>query len=165
MRDPFHVSLTAAITALAVVACTETSTAPQSDQSQVLAAEAEQLGAMVDTDFGAAGATATAAPSSVTASAGPTADVVTAAGDTAPTSWGRWRVVPGGPRPVYHRDVTIQHDTARVEHDITFDGLFLVDTSADGLFNPTVKPLGDRMTQRAVLVRDRSERRGWRAVQ
>jgi len=52
-----------------------------------------------------------------------------------------------------------------VEHDVTFQGVFLVDTSADGLFNPTAKPLADRMTQRAVLVRDRSESRGWRAVE
>ncbi len=66
---------------------------------------------------------------------------------------------------MYHRDVTIQGDTARVEHDVSFEGVFLVDTSADGLFNPTAKPLADRMTQRAVLVRDRSESRGWRAVE
>ena len=156
-------TLAATLLGLAAIACNE-NTAPSSDQAQVLAAEAEQLGAMVDTDFGAAGATATAAPSSVTASAGLTADVVTAAGDTAPTFWGRWRVVPGGPRPVYHRDVTIQNDTARVEHDITFNGLLLVDTSADGTFNPTSKPLADRMTQSAVLVRDPAMSRGWRVV-
>src|SRR3989449_5899994 len=118
---------------------------------------------MGDTESGAPGP---AAPAAATANgSGLLAAPPATTGDTARTFWGRLRVVPGGPRPVYHRDVTIQGDTARVEHDVTFQGLFLVDTSADGLFNPTAKPLADRMTQRAVLVRDRSERRGWRAVQ
>ncbi len=148
MRQTVQFTLAAALIGLAA-ACGE-GTAPASDQAQVLAAEADQLGAMVDTEFGVSGAAATAPPASTT---------------TAPTFWGRLRVVPGGPRPIYHRDVTIQGDTARVEHDVTFHGLLLVDTTADGLFNPTAKPLADRMTQRAVLVRDRSDRRGWRAVQ
>lgn len=161
MRKTVQRTLAAALIALAAVACGE-GTAPSSDQAQVLAAEADQLGAMVDTDFGASGATATAAPSSVTATSSPTA---AAAGDTAPTFWGRLRVVPGGPRPIYHRDVTIQNDTAHVEHDITFTGILLVDTSADGTFNPTSKPLADRMTQSAVLVRDAGARRGWRVIQ
>src|SRR5207249_144377 len=143
------------------LACGE-GTVPSSQQAQVVAAEQEQLGAMVDSDFGAAGATATDA---VPTGAGPATDLAAGTADTAPTFWGRLRVVPGGPRPIYHRDVTIQGDTARVEHDVTFHGLLLVDTTADGLFNPTAKPLADRMTQRAVLVRDRSERRGWRAAQ
>src|SRR5881628_545766 len=146
MRKAIRLMIATAVAGLAA-ACGE-GTAPASGQADVLAAEADQLGALVDTDFGAAGAAATAT-----------------AGDTAPTFWGRLRVVPGGPRPVYHRDVTIQGDTARVEHSVTFQGVFLVDTSADGLFNPTANPLADRMTQRAVLVRDRSESRGWRAVE
>jgi len=159
MRQTVQFSLAAALIGLAA-ACAE-GTAPASDQAQVLAAEADQLGAMVDTEFGAPGAAATAAATATGVLANPT----TTAGDPAPMFWGRLRVVPGGPRPVYHRDVTIQGDTARVEHDVTFEGLFLVDTAADGLFNPTAKPLADRMTQRAVLVRDRSQSRGWRAVQ
>jgi len=162
MRQTVQFTLAAALIGLAA-ACGE-GTAPASDQAQVLAAEADQLGAMVDTEFGVSGAAATAPPASTTGSS-LTADAVATTGDTAPTFWGRLRVVPGGPRPIYHRDVTIQGDTARVEHDVTFHGLLLVDTTADGLFNPTAKPLADRMTQRAVLVRDRSERRGWRAVQ
>src|SRR5437667_6944 len=149
MRKAIHLMIAAAVAGLAA-ACGE-GTAPASGQADVLAAEADQLGAMVDTDFGAAGAAATAAPT--TSSSGVLAAPTATAGDTAPTFWGRLRVVPGGPRPVYHRDVTMQGDTARVEHDVTFQGVFLVDTSADGLFNPTAKPLADRMTQRAVLVR------------
>src|SRR6266702_2614151 len=149
MRYTIQLTVAAAVAGALVLACGE-GTAPSSQQAQVLAAEQEQLGAMVDSDFGGAGAMAT--------DAAPTAD-------TAPTFWGRLRVVPGGPRPVYHRDVTIQGDTARVEHDITFDGLLLVDTSADGVFNPTSKPLADQMTQHAVLVRDAARPRGWRVVQ
>ena len=160
MRQTVHLTLAAALIGLAAAACGE-GTAPASEQAEVLAAEVDQLGAMVDTEFGVPGAATTA---TLTAN-GLVADLTTTAGDPAPTFWGRLRVVPGGPRPVYHRDVTIQGDTARVEHDVTFEGLFLVDTTADGLFNPTAKPLADRMTQRAVLVRDRSDRRGWRAVQ
>jgi len=162
MRQTAQLTLAAALIGLAAAACGE-GTAPASGQAEVLAAETDQLGAMVDTDFGAAGAAATAAATS--SSPGVLAALTGTAGDTAPTFWGRLRVVPGGPRPVYHRDVTIQGDTARVEHDVTFEGLFLVDTTADGLFNPTAKPLADRMTQRAVLVRDPSQRRGWRAAQ
>jgi len=140
----------AALAGALVLACGE-GTAPSSQQAQVLAAEQEQLGAMVDSAFGAGGATATdAAPSD----AGFAAGLAATTADTAPMFWGRLRVVPGGPRPVYHRDVTVQGDTARVEHDITFDGLLLVDTSADGVFNPTSKPLADQMTQHAVLVRE-----------
>ena len=159
MRNTVQLAVAAA--AAAALACGE-GTAPSSQQAQVLAAEQEQLGAMVDTDFGAAGATATdAAP----AGAGLSADLAATPGDTAPSFWGRLRVVRGGPRPIYRRDVTIQGDTARVQHDISFDGLLLVDTSADGVFNPTAKPLADHMTQHAVLVRDDSRPRGWRVAQ
>jgi hypothetical protein len=162
MRNTVHLTWTAAFAGLALVACGE-GTAPTSDQAQVLAAETEQLGAMVDSDFGASGAAATAV-SPAPLGAGLEAALAAAGSDTAPTFWGRLRVVPRGPRPIYHRDVTIQGDTARVEHDITFDGLLLVDTSADGTFNPTAKPLADRMTQHAVLVRDPARPRGWRVV-
>ena len=150
----------AIIAGLVAAACTE-GTAPASEQARVLAAETEQLGAMLDSDFGVAGAAATiAAPPPASSAA-----AVSAAADTAPTFWGRLRVVPGGPRPIYHRDVTIQGDTARVEHDATFNGIFLVDTSADGVFDPTSKPLADRMTQHAVLVRDASRAHGWRVIE
>lgn len=163
MRHTIELTLATALVGLAAVACND-GTAPASDQAQVLAAEAEQLGAMVDTDFGVAGAAATSASTEPAASS-PASAGTASAGDTAPTFWGRLRVVPGGPRPIYHRDVTIQGDTAKVEHDITFNGIFLVDTSADGVFNPTSKPLVDRMTQQAVLVRDASRPHGWRVVE
>jgi hypothetical protein len=163
MRHTIELTLAAALIGLAAVACND-GTAPGSDQAQVLAAEAEQLGAMVDTDFGVAGAAATSASTEPAASSPASAGTASGA-DTAPTFWGRLRVAPGGPRALYHRDVTIQGDTAKVEHDITFNGILLMDTSADSLFNPTSKPLADRMTQQAVLVRDASRPHGWRVVE
>src|SRR5690349_11985800 len=102
MRHTIELTLAAALVGLAAVACND-GTAPASDQARVLAAEAEQLGAMVD--------------------------------------------------------------TAKVEHAITFNGIVLVDTSADGVFNPTSRPLAGRMTQQAVLVRDASRPHGWRVVE
>src|SRR5207253_5405089 len=98
MRRAIRLVIAAAVAGLA--GCGE-GTAPASGQADVVAAEADQLGAMVDTDFGAAGAAATAAPT--TSSSGVLAAPTATAGDTAPTFWGRLRVVPGGPRPVYHR--------------------------------------------------------------
>lgn len=163
MRTTLQLVAAAALAGLAALACTE-GVGPSAEQAQVLAAEQDQLGAMIDNDFGAVGAASTS-PAAETSGAGASFSVTGTLGDTAPTFWGRIRVVPGGPRPVYHRDVTIANDTATVEHDVTFNGVFLVDTSADGSFNPTSKPLADRMTQRAVLVRDRSKPRGWRVVQ
>ncbi|HYK81702.1 MAG TPA: hypothetical protein VEU55_01035 [Gemmatimonadales bacterium] len=159
MRPPFLLLGAAALTAVATGACSAPGTAPLTPSDQVLLAERAQLAAMVDSDFGSAGAAATAPPTL----SGSTVTVTPA--DTAPSFWGRLRVVPGGPRPIYHRDVTIQGDTAKVEHDITFAGVFLVDTSADGVFNPTAKPLADRMTQRSVLVRHAALLHGWRVVE
>src|SRR4029077_9321615 len=98
MRYTVQSAVAAAVAGAAALACNE-GTAPSSPQAQVLAAEQEQLGAMVDSDFGVAGATATDAA----AGAGVSADLAATAGDTAPTFWGRLRVVPGGPRPISHR--------------------------------------------------------------
>lgn len=162
MRNRITLGIATALAGLGALGCTD-GIAPATDETQVLAAEQEQVGAMVDSDFGEAGATSSA--SVAAGSVGLSLSVGGTGGDAAPMYWGRLRVVPGGPRPVHHRVVTIANDTATVEHDVSFEGLFLVDTSADGAFNPTSKPLADRMTQRAVLVRDRSMRRGWRVVQ
>ena len=144
----------AALALLATVACSDATT-PLSDRDQVLAAAQNQLGGMIDTNFGATGAVTT-----VSASGG----VMAFDSVSVPTFWGRLRVVLGGPRPVIHRDVTIQGDSAWVTQTVSFQGLFLVDTSADGQFNPTAKPLADGHTQSAVFVRDASRPFGWRAV-
>src|SRR5438128_10079243 len=136
MRKAIHLMIAAAVAGLAA-ACGE-GTAPASGQADVLAAEADQLGAMVDTDFGAAGAAATAAP--ITSSSGALAAPTATAGDTAPTFWGRLRGVPGGPRPVYHRDVMIQGETPRLAQDVNFEPVFLVGRSSDLVFYHTAPP-------------------------
>ncbi len=58
MRYTIQLTVAAAVAGALVLACGE-GTAPSSQQAQVLAAEQEQLGAMVDSDFGGAGAMAT----------------------------------------------------------------------------------------------------------
>ncbi|PYO69703.1 MAG: hypothetical protein DMD69_01860, partial [Gemmatimonadetes bacterium] len=105
MRTTLHLAAAAALAGLVALACSE-GVAPSSDQTQALAAEQEQLGAMVDRDFGATGATPTASLDAASSSAASFSVNGTHA-DTAPSFWGRLRVVPGGPQPVYHRDVTI----------------------------------------------------------
>ena len=54
MRNTVQLTLTAAVAALVLVACGE-GMGPTTEQVQVLAAEMEQLGAMVDSDFGEIG--------------------------------------------------------------------------------------------------------------
>src|SRR5256885_13264577 len=103
MRYTIQLTVAAAVAGALVLACGE-GTAPSSQQAQVLAAEQEQLGAMVDSDFGAAGATATdAAPGR----AGLAADLAVTTADTAPTFRSQLPVVPRGPRPGHHRDVAL----------------------------------------------------------
>ena len=78
------VAAAAAVAGALLLACGE-GTAPSSQQAQVVAAEQEQLGTMVDSDFGAAGPTATdAAPTG----AGLATDLAAGTADTAPTFWG-----------------------------------------------------------------------------
>src|SRR5437879_13748729 len=102
MRTTLPITVIAVVAGLTALACTE-GVAPSSDQAQVLAAEQEQLGAMIDSDFGAVGASATA--SIVTPGSGASFAVSGTQGDTAPTFWGRLRVVPGGPRRSEERRV------------------------------------------------------------
>lgn len=152
----------AVVAALALAAACSDVSGPAADQAAVLAAAADQLGFMMDTSTGAAGVTGTAAAAPAPFGAAP----VATAGDTvtAPRFWGRIRVVPGGPRPVIHRDVTIQGDTATLALSVDLQGLFLVDTSADSAFDPVAKPMAVTGTQSALFVRDPSASHGWRAV-
>ncbi|HEY6853402.1 MAG TPA: hypothetical protein VI139_04090 [Gemmatimonadales bacterium] len=154
MRTHVLSAVPATLAILAMAACNDVTT-PLTDQQAVLAAARDQLGGMMDTTFGQSGAVATMSVSGGVMSV----DTV-----NAPGFWGRRRVVPGGPRPVIHRDVTIQGDSAWVTQTVSYQGVFLVDTSADSVFNPSSKPLADGHTQSAVLVRDPSRPRGWRAV-
>lgn len=146
-----------AAVALVGAACSESSTGMSADQVAVQAAY-DGLTGYTDNDFGDPGVVGTAATSAIGG--------VQSVQDTAiaPRFWGRLRVVPGGPRPVFERDIVVQGDSAWVARKVTFQGVFLVDTSADSTFNPTGKPLDDGVQQRAVFVRDGAAAHGWRAV-
>ncbi len=158
MRTPQWTSAVAAVAALLGFGCSDAGTGAATDQAMVAAALQDQLGTMGGEDFGTSGAVATAAlvgdPSALLA-------------DTAliPQFWGRERVVPGGPSPIYTKDIVVQGDSAWVTRGARFQGIFLTDTSADGVFDPTSKPLADGSSQKVVLVRRRSERHGWKLVE
>ena len=153
-------SLVPAALLLGAVACSD-STSPSSDQADVVASISDQLGAMMDTDFGAAGGVQTeaSAPLATNLFLSPMADTA-----LVPPFWGRLRIIPGGPKPILNRTITVQGDTARVSQTVSFQGLFLVDTTRDTTFNPSSKPLNEGMTQSAVFVRDGSQLHHWRAV-
>jgi hypothetical protein len=152
-------SFSAGLVAVALVgaACSESSTGMSADQVAVQAVY-DGLTGYTDSDFGAAGVTGNSPASAV----GGTQSLEDTA--IAPRFWGRLRVVPGGPRPIFTRDIVVQGDSAWVTRSISFQGIFLVDTSADSTFNPDSKPLADGVQQRAVFVRDRTADHGWRAV-
>jgi hypothetical protein len=71
--------------------------------------------------------------------------------DTVPLTqrWGRRYGAP------VSRDyaVNVTGDTAQVSAVATFDGVFLLDRTADGMANPTQKPLHEQAVQYATLVR------------
>ena len=149
----------AGIAAVALVgaACSESSTGMSADQVAVQTAY-DGLTGYTDNDFGDPGVVGSSAASTI----GGVQSIMDTA--IAPRFWGRLRVVPGGPRPIFTRDITVQGDSAWVSRSASFQGIFLVDTSADSTFNPTSKPLDDGVQQRAVFVRDRTAADGWRVV-
>jgi hypothetical protein len=153
-----HLAL-AGLTAIALLgaACSDTSTGLTADQTQVRAAYDELTG-YTDADFGDTGAIGTVAVAPAMDNLGVLDTAI------APLFWGRDRVVRGGPRPVFTLTVVVQGDSAWVTRAVSFQGIFLVDTSADGTFNPSSKPLADGVQQRAVFVRDPAATHGWRPV-
>lgn len=149
------------LAALVGAACRDAGIGALSDEAAVAAALRDGLGPMMsDSGFGASGAVSSDAAVSVDTTAS------LAVGETleAPAFWGRIRILPDGPRPVVHRDITIVGDTARASLSVSFDGVLLVDTSADGILNPTSKPLAEFLIQQAVLVRDPGAVHRWRPV-
>lgn len=149
----------AGLTAVALLgaACSDSSTALDSNQIQVRAAY-DALTGYTDEDFGDTGAIGTAAVPPAFDSYGVLDTAI------APLFWGRDRVLRGGPRPVVTVSIVVQGDSAWVSRGVSFQGIVLADTSADGVFNPTAKPLADGVQQRAVFVRDAAALHGWRAV-
>jgi hypothetical protein len=145
------------LAALVGAACSDSSTGLNADQTQVRAAF-EGLTGYTDEDFGDTGAITTSAVAPVFDNLGVLDTAI------APLFWGRDRVVRGGPRPVLDLNIVVQGDSAWVTRGVSFQGIFLVDTSTDGIFNPTSKPLADGVQQRAVFVRDGAAPHGWRLV-
>ena len=89
--------------------------------------------------------------------------VFSAPGDpyTAPEHWGRRRAAD---RPGRDRVIVIEGDTARVFVAVRFRGRFLVDTTHDGIPNPSAKRMHETLRHRAVFVKDDSAPRGWRLI-
>ena len=166
MRNNLRAVVPAALVLMgtAVTAACTDATSPASDQSDVLASLADQFGAQMDTNFGIEGGTTSDATLPAPPAPAALNAVVLADTATLPAFWGRLRIIPGGPRPILDRNVVIQGDTATVTQTISFQGLFLVDTTRDTVFNPSSKPLKEGMTQSAVLVRDAAMPHHWRAV-
>ena len=79
----------------------------------------------------------------------------------APEHWGRRRA---HTRPSRDRVVVIEGDTAKVSMAVRFNGVFLVDTTFDGMPNPGAKPMHETLRHRAVFVKDTTAPRGWRLV-
>jgi hypothetical protein len=148
------------ITAVALVgaACSDNSSTGLSTDHAAVQAAYDGLTGYTDDDFGDSGAVSTLP----TAPIGGVQELLDTA--LAPVFWGRLRVVPRGPLPIITRDIVVQGDTARVTRGVSFQGILLVDTSADTTFNPNSKPLADGVQQRAVFVRDAAAPHGWRAV-
>lgn len=71
--------------------------------------------------------------------------------DTVPLTQ-RWGRRTGTPVSREHA-ITVRGDTAEASVVVTFDGVFVLDRSPDGVVNPTQKPLREQALQRAVLVR------------
>lgn len=63
--------------------------------------------------------------------------------------WGRRHGLP----VTRERNVSVTRDTATVTINVVFEGQFLLDRTADGVVNPTNKPLDVTLTQTATLVR------------
>jgi hypothetical protein len=165
MREHLSILVAVALAGVAGQACGDNASpvtaSTAEEQAQVVAAIQDSLGDMMtDSGFGEEGAVFTGAPPSAIASFSPS-DIDSV---SVPRFWGRLRIVRGGPKPVIEKNITIVGDTARASLTVHFQGIFLVDTSADGVFNPTSKPLQEYFTQQAVFVRDGTTRHHWHPV-
>ena len=154
MRRPL--ALSAALLVLGLAACGTQESSLTSDQQAVLATLTDSATAWTDENPGGDGAVADATPS-----APAPAGLELAPGDTFhfPAFWGRLRRASA---PTRTRTVTVTGDTAQVTWSVAFNGVLLVDTSHDAVFNPGSKPLAETASQQALLVRDSAAAHGWR---
>ena len=155
MRRPVAYTLLAL--ALGVTGCGTDENSLSNDEQAVLQSLSENATAWTEESPGVDGAVADVAGP-------PAADgLVFAPGDPfhPPAFWGRFRRQHS---PGRERVVVIEGDTARVNVTVAFNGVFVVDTTVDGVRNPDSKPLHETARQRALFVRDSTAPRGWRLV-
>ena len=155
MRRPFAYTMLAL--ALGTAGCGTDETSLNNDEQAVLQSLNENVPAWTEESPGVDGAVADVAGP-------PAADgLVLAPGDTfhPPAFWGRFRRMHS---PGRERVVVIEGDTARVNLTVAFNGVFVVDSTMDGVRNPGSKPLHETARQRALFVRDTMAPRGWRLV-
>jgi hypothetical protein len=145
-----------AAVAIAATACSDTPTGLSSDETAV-----QQAFLDVDAGYFDENPGGDAVLSSVVFT--PSGALFSSPGDpfVAPERWGRRRAQT---RPSRDRVVVIEGDTAKVAVAVRFNGVFLVDTTFDGLPNPGTKPMHETLRHRAVFVKDTTAPRGWRLV-
>jgi hypothetical protein len=144
-----RITILAAAAAVGLVACTDGPTAvdnaTQQDRQEVISA-LDASGWFTDA-FGVDG---TAEDLNLAVSFNLSLTQV-AVQDTVPLTqrWGRRYGAPVS----REYTVTVVGDTAEATAMVTFDGVFVLDRTRDGVANPTQKPLQEQAVQRATLVR------------
>ncbi|UCD24113.1 MAG: hypothetical protein JSW51_13970 [Gemmatimonadota bacterium] len=147
--------------ALGLTACDESfgpeGNATPEDREEILTL-LDESGFFAD-DFGLDGAYNDAQPAA--SALAPAAEVV------APRMWGRRRGLPV--RRVITVDVDPQEGVATVSKEVFFEGRFLLDITQDDQFNPTEKPLVEKLVQYATFRRRTQEEldaqgRRWKLV-
>lgn len=154
MRFPITALLAA--TALAAGACSDAPTGTSSEETAVQQAYLDVDAGYFDEDPGGDDVLASPLLS-------PASTLFASPGDAyiTPERWGRRRAAE---RPSRDRVVVIEGDTAKVAVAVRFRGVFLVDTTFDGVVNPGAKPMHETLRHHAVFVRDDAAPRGWRLV-
>lgn len=155
MRRPIAYTMLAL--ALGTAGCGADENSQSVDEQAVLQSLNESAPAWTEESPGVDGATADVA------GAPAPEGLLLAPGDTfhAPAFWGRFRRAHS---PGRERVVVIEGDTARVNVTVAFNGVFVVDSTLDGIRNPGSKPLHETARQRALFVRDTTAPRGWRLI-
>jgi len=152
----FHPTALLVATALATAACSDAPTGSSSEDTAVQQAYLDVNAGYFDEDPG--GDVILASPLLTSAST-----LFSSPGDpyVAPERWGRRRA---DERPSRDRVVVIEGDTARIAVAVRFRGVFLVDTTFDGVVNPDAKRMHETLRHHAVFVKDDSAPRGWRLI-
>jgi len=154
MRFPITALMVA--TAFAAAACSDAPTGTSSEETAVQQAYLDVDAGYFDENPGGDDILASALLT-------PGSTLFSSPGDpyVAPERWGRRRA---DERPSRERVVVIEGDTAKVAVAVRCRGVFLVDTTFDGVVNPGAKRMHETLRHRAIFVKDDSAPRGWRLV-